>query len=135
MIGERLIKLISLVKEYYTNTSKIFNYQDEFFYIENRKFNNSNYSYLVFNYNTKELNERGYRYLLALRKEIQLAQEAYKNLEKEYNTKNNTVSGNQTVGHDKDGNGKTIFDYIENSIIISKYFFNFLSSQKSTIFK
>ena len=42
---------------------------------------------LVFNYNTKELNERGYRYLLALRKEIQLAQEAYKNLEKEYNTK------------------------------------------------
>ena len=35
--------------------------------------------------------------------------------EKGYNAKNNTVSGNQTVGHDKDGNGKTIFDYIENS--------------------
>lgn len=56
LIGERLIKLISLVKEYYTNTSKIFNYQDEFFYIENRKFKNSNYSYLVLNYNIKLLN-------------------------------------------------------------------------------
>ena len=56
LIGERLIKLISLVKEYYTNTSKIFNYQDEFFYIENRKFKNSNYSYLGLNYNIKLLN-------------------------------------------------------------------------------
>ena len=31
------------------------------------------------------------------------------------NAKNNTVSGNQTVGHDNEGNGKTLFDYIENS--------------------
>ena len=35
--------------------------------------------------------------------------------EKGYNAKNNTVSGNQTVGHDNEGNGKTLFDYIENS--------------------
>lgn len=32
-----------------------------------------------------------------------------------YNAKNNTISGNQTVGHDNEGNGKTVFDYIENS--------------------
>lgn len=31
-----------------------------------------------------------------------------------YNVKNNTVSGNKTVGHDSEGNGKTLFDYIEN---------------------
>lgn len=32
-----------------------------------------------------------------------------------HNIKNNTISGNKTVGHDNEGNGKTVFDYIENS--------------------
>lgn len=35
--------------------------------------------------------------------------------EKGHNTKSNTVSGNKTVGHDSEGNGKTLFDYIEDS--------------------
>lgn len=35
--------------------------------------------------------------------------------DKGHNTRNISVSGNQTVGHDSEGNGKTLFDYIENS--------------------
>ena len=35
--------------------------------------------------------------------------------EKGYNTRNTSVSGDQTVGHDNEGNGKTLFDYIDNA--------------------
>lgn len=35
--------------------------------------------------------------------------------EKGYNTRNQSVSGDQTVGHDNEGNGKTLFDYIDSS--------------------
>lgn len=35
--------------------------------------------------------------------------------EQGFNSKLNTVSGSKTVGHDSEGNGKTVFDYIENS--------------------
>ena len=36
--------------------------------------------------------------------------------EKGFNTRNRSVSGDQTVGHDNEGNGKTLFDYIDNSV-------------------
>ena len=32
-----------------------------------------------------------------------------------FNIKTNTISGNKTVGHDSDGNGKELFDYIDNA--------------------
>lgn len=35
--------------------------------------------------------------------------------EKGYNAKSNSVSGDMTVGHDNEGNGKTLFDYIEDT--------------------
>lgn len=35
--------------------------------------------------------------------------------EKGHNSRNTSVSGDQTIGHDNEGNGKTLFDYIENS--------------------
>ncbi len=34
--------------------------------------------------------------------------------EKGFNTRNTSVSGDQTIGHDNEGNGKTLFDYIDN---------------------
>ena len=42
---------------------------------------------LVFNYKKSELNEFGYRYILALRKELELVQSEVKELEKSYNAK------------------------------------------------
>ena len=35
--------------------------------------------------------------------------------EKGFNTRNTSVSGDQTIGHDNEGNGKTLFDYIDNT--------------------
>lgn len=35
--------------------------------------------------------------------------------EKGHNSRNISVSGDQTIGHDNEGNGKTLFDYIDNS--------------------
>lgn len=32
-----------------------------------------------------------------------------------FNIKTNTISGNKTIGHDSDGNGKELFDYIDNA--------------------
>jgi alanyl-tRNA synthetase len=42
---------------------------------------------LSFNYEKKELNLKGYRYILALREEVSKAQNSVKDLEKEYNQK------------------------------------------------
>lgn len=42
---------------------------------------------LFFNYEKKELNLKGYRYILALREEVSKAQNSVKDLEKEYNQK------------------------------------------------
>lgn len=47
---------------------------------------------LVYNYNPRQIDVRGYRYVLALRGEVSKAQEAYKTLEKDYNNKKSQLA-------------------------------------------
>jgi len=44
---------------------------------------------------------------------VPASQQSKERQEKGFNTKTYSVSGEKTIGHDSDGNGKTLFDYID----------------------
>lgn len=46
---------------------------------------------------------------------VPISQQNKERKEKGYNTRNNTTSGDETVGNDSDGNSKTMFDYMDSS--------------------
>ena len=56
LIGNRMSKLVTLVRETNTNSSKLLNYEDEFYSLEKKKFVNSEIEYISLKWDIRILN-------------------------------------------------------------------------------